>query len=368
MKILLVDSNEPINNRNIKIIESLNKKDDIEIVLVSWKRNLKAEQYIYNVSKIFLFVRESPLGNYWKKIINMFTYYYYLKEIHTKEKPDIIIASHFDMLFLMSLLKRNKQYLIYENLDIPASSNFFVLRFLQMIEKLSLSRTDYIIHASRFYPQLYTFFKKEQQVLENLPKLDKGALSYIKEESNKIIISFIGGIRYIDILINLIKESLKFNNLEIRLHGEGHESEKLKNYLRQNDLASNVKMSGKYEYLAVPGFYRQSDFIWAVYPNKNHNVKFAISNKFHESIFFNVPGIFASNTSLGDFVEKKNIGLAVDPNDKESINNLLRKISHNKIDVDSLKKNMLKFESKEFSSWEDGIDKLYSWAKTKLNS
>src|SRR5690606_9286187 len=121
-------------------------------ILATWKRDKDENDYKYNVFKKYLFRKESQLGNKFKKISNIFSYYYFLKKINIEENPDFIIASHYDMLFLASLFKQKGQFLIYENLDIPTSYNPFVLSTLQKVEKFSLSKTDYIIHASRFYP------------------------------------------------------------------------------------------------------------------------------------------------------------------------------------------------------------------------
>lgn len=365
MKILFIDSNEPINNRSIKIIDSLNLKSNFEIVLATWKRDLSVNEYKYNVSRKYLFEKDSKLGDNFKKVYNLVSYYFFLKKINLNEKPDIIIASHFDMLFLSSLIKRSKQCLIYENLDIPTSYSFFILKVLKKIEKISLLKTNYIIHASRFYPQLYSFFIGKQQVIENLPKLNRVNINKTNRGDSKIIISFIGGIRYIRILIDLIQESIAFVNIEIRLHGEGHESEKLNDYVKNNGLEDKVKITGRYDYSAISELYLNSNFIWSAYPNTNYNVKYAISNKFHESIFFNVPGIYSENTKLGEFVEANGIGITVNPGDRESIRKVLKKISERAIDLEQIKMNIQEFGKKESNTWDQEIEKLISWISKK---
>lgn len=363
MKILLVDSNEPINHRNVKIIDSLNTFPDCEVIVVTWQRDLKKEEQAYTSNKKYLFIRDSKLGDKLKKASNLLAYLKFIKKVNKQEKPDFIIASHYDMLVLSSLIKLQNQKLIYENLDVPTSYNAFVLRALRLIERLALRRCDYVIYASRFYPTLYPFFKKHYQILENLPKIDVLTAENKIVGKKKKVISFIGGVRYIEILFRLIEEAAKFSDIEIRIHGEGHESDKLKEFISQRKIENGVKITGAYDYGQIPELYLNSDFIWSVYPNRNFNVKYAISNKFHESIFFEIPAIFSTETKLGDYVTNQSIGLAVDPNSNDEIFKLLAKIDSGGIRAGDFVKNIKEFKEKNRPDWDQGIGELVSWMK-----
>lgn len=365
MNILLIDSNDPINNRNLKFIESLSNYSDVKLVLATWNRIGDKGEITYKVNKQYIYQKKSKLGNRFRKLVNIFGYYFFIKKINNIEKPDIIIASHWDMLLLSSFIRTKNQFLVYENLDIPTHNNKLLLFTLQSLEKIALKKTDYIIHASRFYKQLYGFFTKEQQILENLPIFDNDRTILNTNINDKIIISFIGGIRYTDVLFKLIEEASKFDTIEIHLHGEGHESEKLQQFVMDNNFENNVLITGKYNYNDISKFYQQSHLIWAVYPSNNFNVKYAISNKFHESIYFNVPGIYAKNTALGDFVKDNNIGLTVDDTN-EGIYNLLYSIVKADVNIDLLRENLRQFKLNDRNSWQDGIEFFYHRIKQKL--
>lgn len=105
--------------------------------------------------------------------------------------------------------------------------------------------------------------------------------------------------------------------------GEGHDLKALEKYSEGID---NVYFTGRYEYDKIEYLYYNSDIVWAAYPNKDYNVKYAISNKFHESLHYNVPCIFSEKTSLGDLVLRKEIGFVVDPYSVEKIRELLGRI------------------------------------------
>lgn len=109
----------------------------------------------------------------------------------------------------------------------------------------------------------------------------------------------------------------------------------------------NVTFTGEYKYEDVVKLYHQSDIVWAAYPNKDYNVVYAISNKFHESSYVGIPCIYSDHTKLADFVEEKEIGLVVNPYDTNKIKALFSRIYDSKIDLENIKKNMIKFQRKK---------------------
>ncbi|MBB1140543.1 glycosyltransferase [Myroides sp. WP-1] len=364
MKILIIDSNYPINTRNSKIGDFLRHKQDVTVIISAWLRQgtlLSKEAS----GKEYIFEYPSKLGDRYSKVMNIFRYFKYLKKVNHIEKPDVLLCSHYDMLFLGYFLKKKGQILVYENLDVPTHSNSLVLKTLQAIEKFSLKKTDFMALASRFYVDLYSKFTKDILVLENIPNLNKNTevapdkVNNTIHNPDKIVISFIGGVRYVDILIKLITFSAAYKNVEIRIYGEGHESHILKSFLA-NEAYSHVKITGRYDYSEISNFYLISDYIWAVYPSDNHNVKYAISNKFHESLFFDRPGIYAKNTCLGQFVEHENIGLTVDYKDDESLKQLFDKIVEDKSIYNELLSSIAKYKEKNDVSWDQSMNEFYA--------
>ncbi|SDJ11344.1 Glycosyltransferase involved in cell wall bisynthesis [Halanaerobium congolense] len=358
-KILLIDNSYPINTRNQKIIKTLNKKFDVKFA--SWNR---ANSVIKKCDKnMYIYNSNEGYNNKVAKLIGMFKFFLYLNKVLNDFDPDYVIASHWDMLFLASILKNKNYKLIYDNLDIPTASSKLFLKSFKKIERISLKKTDAIIFASRFYKDLYSNYVGEKLVLENKPleiikETDNLNINnYLSEiDSSKTKISFIGGIRYLSIMKNLVLAS-KYNNsnIELLFFGGGKDEGKLKKYCTDQNI-KNVHFFGTYEYKNIGQFYKLSDVIWAAYPYKDYNVKYAISNKFFETLIFNKPCIYSENTKLGSYVKKINIGLTVDPYSIDEIDFLFKELVNNKGMLEPIKENIKKIN--KFNYWKDHEKKL----------
>jgi len=357
--ILLLDSNYPINTRNEKIFHSLSLADDCEIKVCTWNRNSVS---IEDNKDYFIYEKTSEVGNLRLKLQNLYGYYIFLRNLLNVYTFDVIIASHWDMLFLSALLKKKCQTLIYENLDIPTSSNKLILAILKWIEKLCLHKTDAIVFASRFFVELYSHFKGEKILIENKPLalVDKTSIQTIKKQNYLFVISYIGLVRYLDILQHLVDAVRGNPAVELNIHGEGQDLEKLKKYANG---CTNIHFTGRFEQSDLPILYANADIVWAAYPNKDYNVKYAISNKFHESIVYRTPCIYSEKTKLGDYVLENRIGLVVNPYSVISIKELIdRVISENGI-LEDLQSNLILF-SKNEKTWEDEIVNLKNYIYT----
>lgn len=317
LNILLVDSSYPINTRNLKIINSLKESYmNSEISVVTWNRD---RRLFNNEDGYYLYERMSTPGKKVLKLMNLWGYYRFIKKINQQNLYRIIIASHWDMLLLASFCKRKDQLLIYENLDIPTSYNKCILKVLQFVEKIGLKKTDLMILASRFFLPLYTNYLIKKVVLENKP-INLPSVRMKENNAKFMKISYIGLVRYFDIMKILVDAVRNREGIELYIHGEGPDLERLIEYAGS---CKNVVFTGRYEPTKIPELYLSSNVVWAAYPNKDYNVKYAISNKFHESIAYGVPCIYAENTELGNFVEVNQIGLTVNPYDINDIRDVI---------------------------------------------
>ena len=341
---LLIDSSYPINTRNEKIIFSLKRVfPHLSVSFITWNRDGRV---VADTDKgMPIYNKKSGYGKIFQKLINLWGYFRFLKGYNEKTSPLIIIASHWDMLFLASIFKKRRQILVYENLDIPTSSNKLVLFILKQVETFALKKTDAIIFASRFFEDLYKHFDGCKMIIENKPLIrNVSTCLQVPKENNVLIISYIGLVRYADILKNLIDAVKDNNSVILYIHGEGQDLSKLRNYAAEY---SNVKFTGRFGQADLPRLYSSSDIIWAVYPNKDYNVKYAISNKFHESIEYKVPCIYSNNTKLGDFVEYNHIGLTVDPYSVHDIKALVNLFVQDKTILERLKDNLFCYSQTE---------------------
>lgn len=340
--IAIIDCSIPINSRNQKIINSIKSYyPEYEIHVITWNREGLTLKEKGNFHAYYCI---APYADAKAKISGMFGYKKYIQKTFNKIHPDIIIASHWSNLILVAGTKTKGQKLIYENLDIP-TGGYIVRKTSQLLEKWALRKTDLIIHASRFFMPLYPK-RIPQIILENKPAFAPN-FSH-KKPQHPLRISFIGRIRYKEILINLVDALKNDNRYKLYFHGSGEDFSFMQKYCKN---VENVTFTGEYKYEDVVKLYHQSDIIWAAYPNKDYNVVYAISNKFHESSYVGIPCVYSDHTKLADFVEEKEIGLVVNPYDTNKIKALFSKIYDNKIDLETIKKNMIKFH-KEETTWE----------------
>lgn len=167
----------------------------------------------------------------------------------------------------------------------PTSRNKVILKFLKLLEYYLIKNTKVVIFASRFFVLEYENIKTKQYIIENLPLKSSQAIEKVNFESKKIKLSFIGTIRYYEVLKNLINSLRNLEDkIEFFIIGTGPDEEKLRKLVKINE-QKNVNFLGKYNYQEIEKYYKASDLIWAAYPWKDYNVKYAISNKFLKVFF-----------------------------------------------------------------------------------
>ena len=246
-KILLIDGVYPINTRNLRIYKTLIAK--YEIRFCAWNRN----NIEYKDKNNFIYSSNEGYGKKIKKLLGMKAYLKFINQIVKKYQPEVIIASQWDIL-LLTILSKFKGKIVYENLDLPTSSNKLLLLFLLKLEKWMLKKVNGIIFASRFFVPLYEKNNVEKLLLENLPLKE---IDFQKEfdiqKRNKIKISFIGGLRYFETMRNLLLAVQENNNVELYLIGRGPENNKFKNFIETKNL-KNVLIIDNYKYEEIKKF------------------------------------------------------------------------------------------------------------------
>ena len=354
-KICLIDSTYPINTRTEKIYDSLvNTFGEENIFVIAWnrdRREIKKSKYFH------IFEKEAAYGKKIQKLMCLFSFKAFIKKVLKANYFDVVIASHWETLLLASEVKSKSSILIYDNLDIPTSSNIFILKILQIVEKKALVKTDAIIFASRFFIPLYSFFRKDKILLENKPKEQ---LSLIKKENYESFnVVFLGVIRYFDILKNLIDAVNELKDIQLNIWGDGPDYLSLKKYAEG---MNNVSILGRYEKSQLIKIYSEADLVWAVYPNDDYNVKYAISNKFHESINIGVPCIYADKTELGNYVSSNKIGFVVNPYSVDEIISVLKEIKRQPILLEERSNNLRLLKNNE-TTWNDDFKELSNFIR-----
>lgn len=352
MRILLVDECYPLNTRNTKILKSFSSiYRDCEIHVLTWDRlsEYTREKEDGNMWEWHIYTRHAVYGNKMQKLAGLFGYRSFCVRTIRKITPDIIVASHWNNLLMLPSIDYKKQMLIYENLDAPTGPAFG--RFLlNRIERFYMKKA-LTIHASRFYSLIYPR-KYRQLVLENKPNIDAKAVGY--SPGKPLRIAYLGNIRYLNILKNLADALRGDERFVLYYHGGGPDFLTLREYVSGE---SNIIMTGSYRYDDIEHLYANADIIWSAYPNRDFNVRYAISNKFHESLAYAVPAIYAGNTCLGEYASSNGLGFQVNPYDVESIRCLLNEIVSDSQRLVQMSAS-LRHQYAEETSWQEDFMKV----------
>lgn len=353
MKILLLCDHYPLSPRVEKIRNSiLSLYPSFTVKVFAWNREDKSvtEDYVISYSQ------NIGYGNKFKKMFNLSRFVVNLKTYTINFNPDYIHAIDFEMLASSIFVNKNARN-IYEIYDIKLTKNNFVNKIIRKIEfKIIKKYVDSVILASPFFENYYKENGLENinfVTLNNKPSkrfninINSGYMDKHREKlKDKLVIGFIGTIRYDEILINLISASVKFDNIIIVIAGYGPSYDYINKFIIENNLSYKVIITGRYESKDLNSIYESCDFIWATYPNNDLNVKYAISNKFFESVVFKKKIIVSESTMLGDYVNKLGIGFTVNPFNIGQIAALFTRL--NEINRDY---NEITFETGLF--WED---------------
>lgn len=303
-KIVIIDTSYPINSRTDRFLTSLNKQFHVEVV--SWNRNgseqkVEKNYHILNVN--------SEYGNKIKKLFKIPKFIYFLNKQLKETNPDIVFASHWDSLFcikLIQMLTKKRYKVIYDCLDLPVSNSSFITKMLRFIEKQCLKSADLTIFASRYFPESYNYNFK-YVIFENYPSFTiTNNLEvpdwYKKLKEKKTIISWIGVVRYEEVLINILKSIKKIDCL-FYVFGDGPSLEKLKKIVFKYELENKVKFFGRYNQNELSYIYEISDLVWAAYPTNNHNAIYAISNKYYECSLFEKVIVVSRKTKMAQHLK-----------------------------------------------------------------
>lgn len=352
-RLCLLDTSYPINTRNIRLLESL--KENYKIDYITWNRD--ESEIINDGFKAKVYVKKSKYGNKFLKAIKLIGFFNFIKSNIKSDRPDIVIASHWDMLFICYLLKFKYNFkLVYDNLDMPDSKSKILRILITLLERLCTKKVDGIILASRFFKKFYT--NTNYLIYENYTFMNNTHLSVPKNSVPKNI-AFLGNVRHFELLKNLALAFKNNKNYNIHIYGSGIVKDKLEKYCFSNQI-NNINFYGKYNYNDIETIYTKIDYVWAAYPNQSFNVKYAISNKFFEVISQNKIGIYSNNTELGDFVKFNKIGIVVDPYSIESIRKEIFSLEKNDA-IQQILTNLTGFKSKENVLWKEHEFKLLNF-------
>lgn len=134
-----------------------------------------------------------------------------------------------------------------------------------------------------------------------------------KWTSSPINVLTIGGIRDFESNSQIIKALSNRTDFELSFVGKGYAAKPLADFAKEIG-CNNINFEGFYPKTMEKNYILQSTWMNIFYPRlKSHDT--ALSNRFYSSLIFKRPMIVTANTVQGDYVEKYNLGLAIDNTD-----------------------------------------------------
>lgn len=307
-KLLIVDTTYPINTRTERFKQSL--EYEYEVHTCTWLRKGR-DVSLELINYYFFYCGNVGFGDKFKKLLHLPLFCLFVVKTAFKVKPSIIFASHWDSLICAAVVKvifLGKIKIVYDCLDMPTASSSILHKVLRGIERINLNLVDLTIFASRHFKPLYPKSIRST-VYENYPSkliLNKQTAmpKWFKDSDLEIIknkksISWIGVVRYFDILENILK-ALEGTECFFYVFGDGPDLNKLKDKVKEMGMCNQVFFFGRYSSSDLEFIYGISQLVWAAYPTKDFNALYAISNKYFECSYFNRVPIISVKTKMAD--------------------------------------------------------------------
>lgn len=134
-------------------------------------------------------------------------------------------------------------------------------------------------------------------------------------ESEKIRIAFWGFIRHEEVNREIIKKIGADERFELHYYGrEQQTAGNLKHYVTEKGIG-NVFFHGEYKPEDRYLFVRETDIIHNIYYDSN--TRYAMGNKYYDSIIFRIPQLCFEGTFMAECSEKYGIGIGCNPYDED---------------------------------------------------
>lgn len=284
----------------------------------------------------------SYFGNGFSRVKNMLSYFLkvlkYIPKLNLK-KPNIIVGSSVHLFAVYSAYKLSKKYntpFIMEVRDIWPQTlidmgisrwhPFIIL--LGVLEEYLYKKADKVISNLPYaYEHIEKFVSREKfEWISN--GVDLSNITYIpKEKNEKFIISYTGAIgiaNNLQILLDVAKRLKEKKDIFFRIVGEGAEKEKLKAFVKENNLL-NVSIDNSVPKNKVTNILQSSDVLYFNLkdsPVFNYGIS---SNKLFDYMASGRVIIF-STKAKNNPIKDANAGYSIAPDDVEVLQKTILEI------------------------------------------
>ena len=329
---------------------------DVEILC--WDREneyLDKEKETIDGIRVTRFFPHSMYGTGFKQIKSFLRFIGECKE-YLKDKDYMYLHCHdLDGIIAGYFAKSKESKLIFDMHEIY-EMNGWVQRFryvARMLVNYLQKKSSYIIYVNK--KQTVNVLEGNRRKLVFLPNYPEKE-NYVgcdKTKSGKLRISYIGGVRQYQELKNLMDACSGMDDVEVFIHGAGVAYKRLYGIKGNYD---NVSITGKYDYTQSAKLYSETDILYILYPTTSKQYLISYPVKFFEAIITNTPIIVNKGTVLEDFINKHDIGFAVDGSNVNEIRELIRYIDINREILDIKTSNLVGIQYNY--NWEEVVENL----------
>jgi len=337
--LLFVISHQP-NPRFIKQINYFSE-NGFNVSVIYFQRDYLADLNTNIDSNVSLYLlNKIENGKYLQRIGIYLKSIFTLKKLLKIIKPDKIIITNVDILFLLIInnIKRYTDDIIMEISDLRSYTfnNKIVDKIQQFIDTIVLDKyiSKLILTSPKFYEFYYQYkFKGKYFILENKPLSTMLPKKIEKKQNKKLVIGIVGLLldgKPHKALFEYIKDK---DDVEVHVYGKGTFEEQAKEYAQKYE---NIKYFGAYNFFKdISKIYASLDIIYMSYDTtlNDINVNLALPNKLYEAMYFKVPVITTKDTYLAKRVEEYKIGYGINCCDKKDIGDKIDKIIVNKENI-----------------------------------
>ncbi len=276
----------------------------IDYDLISWDRESLSEErgIVFNY----------PAPNTRSKIGKMLDYYKFsrfAKSVIKRNKYDkLIVFGAAIAVFMYEFLEKyypNRFWFDYRDLTIEQN---FMRRFRKVCDissYISISSPGF----KKVFPAKYDFILSHNFDIHEVRAALKNNKA-VNFNTKSIIISTIGSISHYDANVQVINSLKNNEDFQLKFIGKGPSANSLAKFVEENHI-KNVEFNGFYLKNDEWKFYQQTDMV-NIYLMKIPIQSTPMANRFYKSLIFRKPMIVTKHSTQGEYVEKYDLGLAIE--------------------------------------------------------
>ena len=329
MRVLLILSDNMYLTPYMKLYTEILEDNKVEYHVLFWDKN-NNEQIKNETVTRFAIDSKGKIG----KILGYALFRKAIQREIGRNRIDFIIPLHPVVCFLMNdvLCRRFDQRFIFDVRDY----SYEKYKLIRKMEEMLASHSRLNVVSSPGYKSFLP--KGTYYTVHNIPASIPTEMRAVQKNEGRIIISYIGLIRFMEQNKRIIDFFANDARFELRFYGT--RSEELKEYCDQKGIG-NVRIKGTFDSSETIEYFRQTDFVMNLYGNHTPLLDYALSNKLYFAAIMKRPILVCRDTYMEKVSTKWGFGYVLDLVDPKEKDELV--LYYNNLNSDELTRNCSAF-------------------------